>query len=290
MSRSQAVAAPPADAARVAAIRNSLDLKDKGSIDSFGERARREVVASAERLVSEVRTRDLIEAGEIIRHAIETVGELEPARLTPTGMAAMFGGRRQRLGWFRGRFETVGHVIDDLASDLKERADRIERKTQALNHLHEQARTFILELDAYIEAGRGRRAEMGQGASEKQLEGAERLGHRVEDLSAGRAAAIEELPLVRIVQNIDAPLGETMNGALDALSRWRSDWSDRLGLKLEKRARVRPDEHGMAHAKAELIEALKAADRTLAEARARRSETEELMDAAARRVRAAGKA
>lgn len=288
MLRSQAIAAPAADAARVAAIRNNLDLKDKGSIETFGERARREVVASVDRLVSEVRTRDLIEAGEILRHAIETVGDLDPARLKPSGLSAMFGGRGSRLSWFRGRFEAASRSLEDLADDLKERADRVERKTQALNNLHEQARTFILELDAYLEAGRARHAEVGQGASEKQVEGAERLVKRLTDLRASRATAIEELPLVRIIQNVDTPLADIMNGAIAAMTRWRDDWSDRLGVKLDKRMRIRPDEVGLAQSKAQLIDALKAADAALAEARARRAEAEELMDSAAKRVRSPG--
>ncbi len=288
MTRSQTVAAPPADAARVAAIRNSLDLKDKSSVETFGERARREVVASADRLVSEIRSRDVTEAGEIIRHAIETVSELDPSRLTPTGLGAMFGGRKARLSWFRGRFESVGHALDDLAADLKERAERVERRTQSLNNLHEQARTFILELDAYIEAGHGRHSEVGQAPNDKLAEGVERLDRRVADLAGARLAAVEELPLVRIIQNIDAPLSETMNGALEAMSRWRADWTDRLGINLDKRMRIRPDEVGLAQSKASLIEALRAADARLTEAKTRRSETEELMDATAKRVRSTG--
>jgi uncharacterized protein YaaN involved in tellurite resistance len=273
----------------VASIRNSLDLKDKASVETFGERARREVVASAERLVSEVRTRDVIEAGEILRHAVNTLSELDPSRLTPTGLSALFGGRRRRLSWFRGRFETVNRAMEDLANDLKERGDRLERKTQALNHLHEQARTFILELDAYVEAGRGRGTELREGASEKQIEGAEKLRRRVDDLTAARSAAVEELPLVRIVQNIDEPLGEQIGAALEAMSSWRADWSERLGLKLEKRTRIRPDEVGLAHSKAELVSALKTADAALADARARRGEAEDQMEAAAKRVRGSTK-
>jgi hypothetical protein len=74
------------------------------------------------------------------------------------------------------------------------------------------------------------------------------------------------------------------------MTSWRADWSDRLGLKLERRTRIRPDEMGLSQARAELVSALKAVDRALAEVRERRSEFENLLDATSERVRSPARA
>jgi uncharacterized protein YaaN involved in tellurite resistance len=281
-------AAPPADASRVAAIRNSLDLKDKGAVEAFGERARREVTASVERLLSEVRTRDVIESGEIVTRAADLLDPLDPAALIPKGgLSDLFSGRKVRLDRFRSRFDGAGRSLEDYADDLKERAERLARKSQALNNLHEQARTFILELDAYLEAGRLRLAEAAGAANEKLAENAERLTHRLAELETVRRAAVEQLPLVRVVQNIDAPISEAVDDAIAAIGHWRSDWSDRLGMQLDRRTRIRPDEVGLADAKSSLGQALHSVQSALAEARARRSDVEEHMDRAAKACRAA---
>ncbi|MBS0294794.1 MAG: toxic anion resistance protein [Proteobacteria bacterium] len=282
------VAAPPADASRVAAIRNSLDLRDKAACEGFGERAKREVVAGVDRLLSEVRTRDVIESSELLKNASGALDPLDPQDLIPKGgLSGLFSGREARLSRFRSRFDGAGRSLQDFAADLKERGERLARKAQALNHLHEQARTFILELDAYLEAGRAKLVEaVGQ---EKLAENAERLKTRLAELEQVRRAAVEQLPLVRMVQNIDAPISESVEQATAAIARWRADWSDRLGMQLDKRVRIRPDGAGLNQAKAELGQALGAVQAVLAEARARRAEAEEHMDRAARACRAASK-
>ncbi len=268
MSRSVgAVAAPPADASRVAAIRNSLDIKDKSAIDGFGERARREVGAGIERLHAEMRTRDLADMSDLLKRAADVVKGLEPAMLTPTGMAAMFGGRARRLAWFRSRYEAAAQTLDAMTNDLRARAAQVEKRSQSLNHLHEQARAFILELDAHLEAGKARGADLAS-------ETADRLGARLSELEALRTRAVRQLPLVRMVQNIDAPAGQIVDHAAAAMAAWKADWADRLGMHLDSRAKLRPDQGGLDLAKADLIKALDSADATLGEARARRGEAE----------------
>jgi uncharacterized protein YaaN involved in tellurite resistance len=282
MSKSvRAVAAPPADASRVAAIRNSLNPTDASAVAAFGERARREVTASVERLAAEVRTRDLPDMTDALHRAAETVRGLEPEMLTPTGMASLFGGRQRRLGWFRGRYEAASRALEDLTAEAKDRAQRIEAKTHALNTLHEQARTFILELDAYLEAGRTRVAEAA-------AESADALSHRLGELDALRNTAVQQLPLVRVVQNIDAPVGETLTSAFAAMDQWRADWADRLGMHMDPRARLRPDEAALAEDKAKLIKALETTATAVAEAHTRRRAAEEELAQAAKALGARG--
>ncbi len=276
------VAAPRADASRVAAVRNSLDLKDRGALETFGERARREVVASIERLLAEVRTRDITEAGEILREMSGVISGLETSGLTPkSGMGGMFDSREGRLDRFRSRFDSQWKVLKGLCDDLTERGDRMTRRVASLNTLHEQTRTFVLELDAYLDAGRTR-AQETMAAPADNLE---RFQARLAELGEVRLAAISQLPLVRRVQNTDAPLGEAVKAPVAVLQRWRADWIDRLGMRLERGVRIRPDEAGLEAARAEALKALAAAQDVIAEARARRGEAESAMDAAAKTVR-----
>ena len=122
----------------------------------------------------------------------------------------------------------------------------------------------------------------------QQREGGERLQGRLTELEAVRRAAVEQLPLVRIVQNVDGPLHGVMETALAAIRSWRADWSDRLGLHLGRNVKVRPDEVGLAQSKAQLTQALQSAMATLNEAKSRRGEAEDQMDRAARVARKPG--
>jgi uncharacterized protein YaaN involved in tellurite resistance len=280
-----APAAPEADAARVAAIRNSLDPRDQGAVQSFGERARREVGASVERLHAEVKGRELQDLSDTLRKLADTAQGLEPAMLTPTGMASLFGGRRRRLNWFRGRYDVARRTLDELVADMRERAQRIERKSHALNTLHEQARSFILELDAHVAAGRARGAELMSRGADKAAETSERLKARLSDLETLRSTAVQQLPLVRLVQNVDAPVGEAVEHAAQAVETWKADWADRLGMTLDPRLGIRPDEAGLAASKAALLQSIEACEARLKESRDRRREAEAELEDAARTVR-----
>ena len=283
MSRSVgAPVAPDADAARVAAIRNSIDLKDKSTVETFGERARREVGASITRLHAEATGRELGELSDVLRRAADAARGLDPSLLTPTGMANLFGGRKRRLNWFRGKFDTASKALDALTVELRDRAHKIEKKSQSLNTLHEQARGFILELDAHLAAGRARGAEAVNQGGEKAQDAVERLQRRMVDLEGLRSTAVEQLPLVRMVQNVDAPVGQAVERAAAAIAAWKTDWSERLGMQLDPRMKLRPDEKGLNGAKGRLLDQLTATDAVLADARARRGEAEAEMEKAAK--------
>ena len=274
--------APDADAARIAAIRNSIDLKDKSTLETFGERARREVGASIARLHSEATGRELSDLSDALRRAGEAARGLDPSMLTPSGMANLFGGRKRRLNWFRAKFETAAKTLDGVTAELRDRARKVEKKSQSLNTLHEQARGFILELDAHLAAGKARGAEVIDQSGEKAAEAVDRLKRRIGDLEGLRATAIQQLPLVRMVQNVDAPVGEAVERAAAAIAAWKTDWSERLGLQLDPRMKLRPDQAGLEIAKGRLLDSLTSSDAVLGDARARRSEAEAEMEKTAK--------
>lgn len=149
------VATPTADGARVAAIRGALDLSDGAAMAAYGERVRKEVVASVERLLSEVRSTDLADSLDIIRVAGDAIGALDAGTLEPRrGLAGLFDSRSARLKRLRTAFSAASQTVDGLRGDLDERAQRLTRRVTSLDALHGQTRVFLLELEAYVEAAR----------------------------------------------------------------------------------------------------------------------------------------
>jgi uncharacterized protein YaaN involved in tellurite resistance len=275
----KAIATPPADASRVAAIRNSVNLRDREALSAFGERARLEVAASVQRILAEVRSAEAAEAADLLRHAAELIEARDPARLQVGGLARLFTGRRRRLAAFRTEFQDAVAVLDTVSGDLGERAERLARRASVLDRLHEQARTFILELDAYLDAGRQAVAAAREDAAEARRV----IEARLETLTVARRCAIEQLSLVRVVQNVDAPTADALAAAVRAARRWAADWTELLGLSAERRGkRMRPDIVALYETKALALEGLVAPTAALAEARLRRLDAESEMEQAAR--------
>lgn len=275
----KAIATPPADASRVAAIRNSLDLNDAEAVAAFGERARLEVAASVQRILAEVRSAEVAEASDQLRKTAELIAGKDPARLTVRGPMRLFVGRRKRLARFAAEFQDAAALVATLAGDLGEGAERLARRSAALDRLHSQAKTFILELDAYVDAGRLAKA----GARAPSGEAIETLDERLAALTGARRCAVEQLSLVRLVQNVDTPLAEALAHAAGAARRWVADWTDLLGLTPERRGkRIRPDDVALYETKAQALEGLAAPTTAVVEARRRRGDAEGQMEQAAR--------
>lgn len=275
----KAIATPPADASRVAAIRNSVNLRDIEALTAFGERARLEVAASVQRILAEVRSGEAVEAADLLRRAATLIEAKDPARLEVRGLARLFVSRRRRLEAFRARFKDIAGLVNSAASDLVERAERLSRRATTLDRLHGQAKTFILELDAYLDAGR-----MTQNAA-RDASGSVRdlIDARLKALTLARTCAIEQLSLVRTIQNVDAPLANSLMAAAGAARRWAEDWTDLLGLSRERRGkRIRPDLVALYETKAQALEGLVGPIAAIAEARRRRLDAENQMEQAAK--------
>ena len=275
----KAIATPPADACRVAAIRSSLDLGDAEAVAAFGERARLEVAATVQRILAEVRSAEAKEGADQLGKAAELIAAEDPARLEVRGLLRLFVGRRKRLARFKAEFQDAAALVETLAGDLSEGAERLARRSAALDRLHGQAKTFILELDAYLDAGRLAKAS----ARDPSAAAIETLDERLAALAAARRCAIEQLSLVRMVQNVDAPLSDALSEAARAARRWVADWTELLGLTPERRGkRIRPDAVALCETKALALEGLAGPTAAVAEARPRRADAESELEQAAR--------
>lgn len=286
------VAAPVADASRVASIRNTIDLTDASSLAVFGERARREVVGCVDRVLAEVRGSDLVEGDALLGQAERLPADFD---LAPLFKKTMFGNGKRRAAVLE-RFRTTDLTLDGVAQGLRERADRLKRKTSALESLHEQAKQFVLELDAYLDAGRAAVASAPrtlapvgeEDAPVVQVAPVEQTGtlsRRLDDLAAVRAGAIRELALVRVIQNVDAPMADRLAKAAEAIDGWRKDWRELLGLHQRRKTKIRPDLEALEKTRGDLLAAIAAVRAPLAEERARRDETERAMQKHAQTAR-----
>lgn len=279
----KAIATPPADASRVAAIRNSLDLHDAEAVAAFGERARLEVAASVQRILAEVRSAETQEAADQLRTTAELVAAKDPARLEVRGPLRLFVGRRKRLARFTAEFQDAAVLVETLAGDLSEGAERLARRSAVLDRLHDQAKTFILELDAYVDAGRLALS----GADVPATEAIETLDARLGTLAATRRCAVEQLSLIRRIQNVDAPLADALSDAARAARRWVADWTELMGLTPERRRkRIRPDVVALSETRALTLEHLATPAAAVAEARRRRADAESEMEQTARTLAA----
>ena len=253
----------PVDAGKVATISSGIDIADTAQITSFGEGAQRQVAGFADRILEQTRNRELGDTGGLLSDIIAKAKGLDPADLQKADfLTKLFGGLRRRLFRFQSKFETVAAQIDRITVELEKRVDTMRRDVTMLDGLHDQTRDSIADLDAYVAAGKqfaeafrshqladletkAKAATSGDSsqdvmaaqAYQDAVQALDRLEKRVLYLQQARQIAIQQLPQIRIVQNGDTTLIESLQASVNrTVPAWKQKMVLLLGLTRQQEA------------------------------------------------------
>ncbi|MBB4192720.1 uncharacterized protein YaaN involved in tellurite resistance [Rhizobium aethiopicum] len=117
-----------ADPAEVARISDSIDITDRAGISVYGDRAQQAVSDYADRILREVRNKDLGEVGRLLTDIILKSKSLDPASLKDKGfLSRMFLSAKARLERFKEEFEDVAGQIDRIGLELDRHNDTLRR-------------------------------------------------------------------------------------------------------------------------------------------------------------------
>lgn len=259
ISTSQAVI--PVDPDAVAQIKTQIDLSDRAQITSFGDKAQRDVVAFADRVLAQTRNKDMGDTGKLLLDVIEKARGLDPAELKDAGfLGRLLGSAESRLRRFIGKFEDVAGQIERVVMDLDRHKEILRRDISLLDELHEETRRSIRFLEAHIQAGKvfgeefksGRLAQLkaaadrgttsGDGLMAAQeyndaVQALDRLEKRVFYLQQARQIGIQQLPQIRIVQAGDETLIENLQATTQlTIPVWKQKMVLLLGLNRQSEA------------------------------------------------------
>ncbi len=250
-----------ANKTELAKIRSQISLDDRASIATFGDSAQRNVVAYADKILSQTKNKDTGDTGKLLVDIIAKAKGLDPAAVQKKGFfGKIFGGARAEMEKFKGRYEDVASQIDFIALELEKRKDGLRRDIAVLDDLHEQTAGSIAQLAAYIEAGEefakemrdARLPELKQIAQQAALDGdglieaqtykdaeqaLDRLEKRVFYLRQARQVGIQQLPQIRIVQSGDETLIESLQASTRlTIPLWKQKMVLVLGLRRQEDA------------------------------------------------------
>ena len=251
------------DQAAVTQIREQIQLGDRANISAYGDRAQRSVTGYADRILAQTKNKELGDTGRLLTDIILKAKKLDPAQLENRGFfSKMFGSVQARFEAFRAEFDDVAGQIDAISMELDKRRERLRTDIAMLDDLHDETKGSIVDLDAYIEAGkqfleqykanelprlkdqadRASAGVAGQGLMEAQtyqdaVQALDRLEKRVYYLQQARQIGIQQLPQIRIVQASDESLMEQLQASTRlTIPLWKQKMVLLLGLTRQQEA------------------------------------------------------
>ncbi|MCQ0970643.1 toxic anion resistance protein [Paracoccus sp. TK19116] len=231
-------AAPPV-ADEIRKRMNEIDTNDTGSVVNFGSRAQAGLQEISQKMLADVKNKDVGPAGESLRDIVTTIRGFSVSELDMRRDRSWWEkllGRSAPFAKFVANYEQVQTQIDNITGDLERHEQRLLVDIKSLDVLYERTLNFYDELALYIAAGEeklreldsttipAKEAELKATASEGQVMEAQELRdlrtmrddleRRVHDLKLTRQVTMQSLPSIRLVQENDKSLVTKINSTL----------------------------------------------------------------------------
>ncbi|TRW99171.1 toxic anion resistance protein [Paracoccus sp. M683] len=218
---------------------SEINIGDTGSVVNFGSRAQAGLQEISQKMLADVKNKDVGPAGESLRNIVTTirgfsVNELDMRRDRSWWEKLM--GRAAPFSRFVANYEQVQTQIDKITADLENHEQRLLVDIKSLDVLYERTLAFYDELALYIAAGQEKLRELDEtdipakqaalasaGGSDEVMQAQELrdlrslrddLERRTHDLKLTRQVTMQSLPSIRLVQENDKSLVTKINSTL----------------------------------------------------------------------------
>ena len=249
-------------AGEIARIKAQINLGDRAQLVEYGAGAQRDVADYAERVLKQTKNRELGDTGALLTEIILKAKGLDPAKLEEAGFfERLMGSIERRILKFSAKFEEVSGQIEAICIELEKRKEGLRRDIALLDQLHEETAKSLVSLTAYIDAGKeyadqyeqnelpklkatADTAKPGDAQSlvlaqnyQDAAQALDRLRKRIFYLQQARQIGIQQLPQIRICQNGDETLIESLQASTSlTIPAWKQKMILLLGLNRQKEA------------------------------------------------------
>ncbi|MBC9246930.1 toxic anion resistance protein [Paracoccus sp. 11-3] len=231
--------ADPQVAAEVRRRMDEINLEDTGSIVRFGTRAQAGLQEISQKMLSDVKSKDVGPAGESLREIVTTIRGFSTSELDMRRTRSWWEkllGRSAPFAKFVANYEQVQTQIDRVTVELERHEGVLLKDIKSLDQLYEQTLKFYDELALYIAAGEEKLSELDmttipaldamvrsvpeddqvmQAQELRDLRAArDDLERRIHDLKLTRQVTMQSLPSIRLVQENDKSLVTKINSTL----------------------------------------------------------------------------
>lgn len=237
----------------VNSLKNKIDLKDGHSVIAFGVKAQKDVTQVSEEMLNGVRNKDTGEAGEALNEMMLQVRGVSTDEIKNNKQPGFFGklfGKLTPVAKFVQQYETVEKQIENISNRLDQNRLEMIRDITMLDKLYEQTLNYFHNLELYIIAGEQKLEEIDNKILPDLKNKAETtsdmiktqeandmaklrddLERKVHDLKMTRQVTMQNLPSIRMTQELDKTLvNKIQSTVINTIPMWKTQLAQSVAI------------------------------------------------------------
>lgn len=245
----------PEDRTKIDQIKNQIDIRNSQLSSVYGTNAQKGIAQFSEQILSEVRSKDAGEVGELMTDLLVKVNDVDIQNFGEKSLIdKLFGGPKKQVEKYLARYQNMETQIDKISAQLETARMELLKDIGVFDKLYEQNIDYFKELERYIIAGEEAVAEMrsetlpalykdAESSDEPMAmqvvrdfeENVNRFEKRIFDLKTSKAVALQTAPQIKLIQNNDQLLVDKITDSVNnTIPLWKSQVVIALGLNRQQ--------------------------------------------------------
>ena len=244
---------PPEAQEQIAQMAQAINFTQQGIESSYGKDVQRATSSFADEILSDTRSKDTGEAGELLTTMLVTIDEAELGgfrKLPIIGQVAV------SIDKLRRRYQKVDSQIDDIVAKLETAQARLVADISMYNTMYDQNAQQYRELKMTVLAGKkaladfnatqlpALEAEAAKSGDPMQAQvlkdfksKLDRFAKRLDDLGRISVVTLQTAPQIKIIQNADQTIVDKIDTTISTtIPVWKSQMVIALGLSNQRKA------------------------------------------------------
>lgn len=251
----QTEALTPAQRQQVEEIKEKINLMDSGYALQFGSTAQKDMAAFSDSLLSQVRTKDSGQVGELLTDLSGKINDFSESQNDSfVKKIPLIGSLVNKGENMLSSYEKLSTKVAKIQSELEKAKITMMKDIVLFDNLYQKNLAYFKELQLYIQAGEEKLTEMrNQVLPKLRMDAAnstdpmaaqvvsdfesnvDRFEKKIHDLKISKTIAIQTAPQLRLIQNNDKILVERVQGAIyNAIPLWKNQIVIALGLSRQQ--------------------------------------------------------
>ncbi|MBE6611879.1 MAG: toxic anion resistance protein [Ruminococcaceae bacterium] len=231
-----------------------IDITDPNIVLQYGAGSQQKIANFSDTALSNVKTKDLGEVGEMITGLVGELREFDAEE--SKGFLGFFKKQGNKIEAMKAKYDKVDVNVERIAESLEQHQVRLMKDVAVLDQLYNVNLANFKELSMYILAGKKKLDEVRANELPALIEKAQRSNlpedtqaandmaamctrfeKKIHDLELTRAISIQMAPQIRLIQNNDTVMSEKIQTTIvNTIPLWKSQMVIALGLAHSEQA------------------------------------------------------